>query len=249
MILIGAFAWSLIQVDWGSDIVHPGGFAVFRDMAAGLITPDLSSATLNKAFESAWTTTAYAAAGMTIALAIGFPLGVLASGVLVGTPKLRRATMVLARGFLAFTRAIHELVWAWLFVAAIGLDPFAAVFALAIPYGGILGRIFADLLNDVPEPPLRALRAAGAGRTAMLFYGRLPMAMADMGSYTFYRMECALRSSAILGFVGLGGLGLQIELALDDLDYSTASTYFIALVSLIIVVEIWSSEFRRRLAR
>ena len=247
-ILLGAaFLWSLLQVEWGDDLVHPGGGAVFLELARGLVNPDVSAGTLSTGLEAAWVTVAYAVAGLTWALLLGFPLGVLASGTLIRHAGLRRLTMTVTRAFLAFTRAIHELVWAWLFVAAIGLSPFAAVFALAIPYGGILGRIYADLLNDVPEAPLRALRSAGAGEGTVLLYGRLPMALADIGSYTFYRLECALRSSAILGFVGLGGLGLQIQLALDDLNYEQVSTYFIFLAALILIVEFWSSEFRKRL--
>lgn len=247
-VLLGAaFLWSLLQVEWGGDLVHPGGGAVFLELAQGLLSPDVSRSTLTTGLEAAWITLAYAVAGLTVALILGVPLGVLASGVLIRHPGMRRMTMVVSRGFLAFTRAIHELVWAWLFVAAIGLSPFAAVFALAIPYGGILGRIYADLLNDVPAGPVRALRSAGAGEGKVLLYGRLPMVLADIASYTFYRFECALRSSAILGFVGLGGLGLQIQLALDDLAYEQVSTYFIFLAALILVVEFWSSELRKRL--
>ena len=84
------------------------------------------------------------------------------------------------RGFLAFIRSIHELVWAWLFVVAIGLSPAAAILALAIPYGGILGRIYSEIINDVPAEPLRALRAAGASEWKVLLYGRLVMALPDM---------------------------------------------------------------------
>jgi phosphonate transport system permease protein len=148
---------------------------------------------------------------------------------------------------LAWLRSIHELVWAWLFVAAIGLSPFAAIFALALPYAGILGRIYADLLNDVSPGPLRALRAAGAGETKVLFYGRLPMALPDMVAYSFYRFECALRSAAIMGFIGLGGLGFQVQIALADLKYSTVSTYVLAMILLIVIVETWSSIVRREM--
>src|SRR5205823_6239005 len=152
------------------------------------------------------TTLAYAIAGITVALAIGFPAGLLASGTVTRRPWLRRLNIGAARGLLACLRAVHELVWAWLFVAAIGLSPLAAVLALGIPYGGILGRIYAELLLDVPEAPLRALRSAGAHEWRVLLYGRLPMAMPDMLSYSFYRLECGIRAAAIMSFVGLGGL-------------------------------------------
>lgn len=247
LLLGGMFLWSLFQVEWSRGLLRTGGLGVLRDMIGGLLTPDLSAAALSTAVSAAWTTTVYAVGGMTIALALALPLGILASGATVAEGRPRGVIMVGVRAVLAWLRSIHELVWAWLFVAAIGLSPFAAIFALALPYAGILGRIYADLLNDVPAGPLRALRATGAGETKVLLYGRLPMALPDMIAYSFYRLECALRSAAIMGFIGLGGLGFQIEIALADLRYSTVSTYLIAMVLLIVVIETWSSMVRREL--
>ena len=112
-----------------------------------------------------------------------------------------------ARFFLAAIRSVHELVWAWLFVAAVGLSPMAAILALAIPYGGILGRIYSEILDDVPSEPIRALRVSGASEWKVFLYGRLSMAMPDILSYTFYRLECAIRAAAIMSFVGIAGLG------------------------------------------
>ena len=144
-------------------------------------------------------------------------------------------------------RAIHELVWAWLFVASIGLTPFAAIFALAIPYGGTLGRIFADILNDVPREPINALKSSGASNLQILFYGYLPIAKADMISYIMYRFECAVRSSTIMSFVGLGGIGYQIQLALQDLNYNDVWTYMFFLTALVVLIDLWSNILRREL--
>jgi phosphonate transport system permease protein len=124
----------------------------------------------------------------------------------------------------------------------------AAVLALGIPYAGILGRIYSELLQDVPEAPLRALRSAGASEWRVFWYGRLPMALPDMLSYTFYRLECGVRSAAILSFVGLGGLGYQVQIALADLDYATAWTFLLALVALVVGVDVWSTLVRRKLS-
>ena len=247
VILIGAVLWSVLSVDWSGDLIHSGGWSALGDLAAGFATPDLSSGTLQKVVEAAWITVVYAVAGLSVALLMAVPLALLASGVLVREPRLRRLGVSTGRTILSLLRAVHELVWAWLFVAAIGLSPFAAIFALAIPYAGILGRIYADFLADVPEAPLRSLRSSGAGETGVLVYGRLPNAVADLASYTFYRFECGLRSSAIMGFVGLSGLGFQIQLSLNDLNYSRASTFLLALIALIALVELWSSHLRKRL--
>jgi len=201
-----------------------------------------------KAITSAWRTVAYAVAGLTVALAIGMPLGAVASGTLTGSRTASAINVGLVRGLLAFFRSIHELVWALVFVAALGLSPIAAVLALGIPYGGMLGRIYAELLQDVPQPPLESLRRAGASEWRVFWYGRLPMALPDMLSYTFYRLECGIRSAAILSWVGLGGLGFQIQIALADLAYGRAWTFLWALVILVLLVDQWSTQVRRRLA-
>ena len=246
ILLLAAFGWSLLNVGWGPGLVHSGGLKATLEIGAALFRPDLSVDVLGSALRASWRTLAYAVAGLSLALVIGLPLGVIASGVLNRSLWMRRLNQGAVRFVLSFFRSIHELVWAWLFVAALGLSPMAAVLALGIPYGGILGRIYSELLQDVPEAPLRALRSAGASDWQVLWFGRLPMALPDMLSYTFYRLECGIRSAAILSFVGLGGLGYQVQISLDDLDYSRAWTFLLALVVLVVAVDVWSSLVRRR---
>ena len=246
-ILLAAFGWSLLNVKWSGNLVHTGGLNAIWEFTSALFRADLSPDILALAVRASWTTVAYAVTGLSLALFIGLPLGLIASGILTRSPWLRRFNMGSARFVLAFFRSIHELVWAWLFVAAIGLSPLAAVFALGIPYGGILGRIYSELLQDVPEAPLRALRSAGASEWWVFWFGRLPMALPDMLSYTFYRLECGVRSAAIMSFVGLGGLGHRIQLSLDDLAYSQVWTYLLFLIALVVIVDVWSTMVRRRL--
>lgn len=246
-VLVLVFIWSLFSVHWGPELLHPGGRVTLEQVAKSLFKPDLSPEMLELSLISAWRTLAYAVAGMTLAIIIALIFGVLASGVLSYSELNRHLSKGVFRGILGFMRAINELIWAWLFVAAIGLSPYAAIFALAIPYGGTLGRIFADILNDVPKEPIKALKAAGASRMQILFYGYLPIAKADMISYTMYRFECAVRSSTIMSFVGLGGLGFQIQLALQDLNYNKVWTYIFFLIALVLLIDFWSNLLRKRL--
>lgn len=247
LLLLGALAWSLYNVSWGDPIVHTGGGSSLLKLLRSIFTPELSPSFLKLALKASWLTMAYAVAGISIAIVIGLTLGVVASGVLAQPGKNRRTVMVVTRLFLAAVRSIHELVWAWFFVVAVGLSPMAGILGLAIPYGGILGRIYADILNDVPQAPLRALRGSGASEWKVLLYGRLPMALPDMLSYSFYRLECAIRAAAILGFVGIGGLGLQIQLSLDDLAFREVWTLLFFLIAIVVAVDVWSSALRRRL--
>ena len=247
VLMAGAFLWSLTAVAWRQPIVHPGGLGALGEFLRAAVTPELSLSFLGLTLESAWTTVAYAVAGICLAAPLGLILGAAASGVLFRSRGVAVPAVAGLRFLLGVMRAIHELVWAWLFVAALGLSPMAAVLALAIPYGGILGRIFADILNDVPEEPLRALRASGASELKVLVYGRLPMALPDMLGYGFYRLECAIRAVAIMGFVGVGGLGLQVQLSLDDLLYREVWTLLYAIIGLVALVDAWSSWVRRSL--
>jgi phosphonate transport system permease protein len=243
------FLWSLTRIDWGSGLVQARGLASVGQFAVALLRVDLTPYVVSSALRASWVTVTYAFAGLSVALALGLPLGVIGSGVLARRIRSRTLSVLLGRFALASMRSVHELVWAWLFVASFGLSPIAAVLALAIPYGGILGRIFSELLQDVSGPPLRALRASGASEWQILLYGRFPMALPDLLSYTFYRLECGIRSAAIMSFVGLGGLGHQIQLALDDLAYERVWTFLLFLIVLVVLVDVWSTSVRRRITQ
>ena len=247
LLLAVAFIWSLTAVNWSDSPVHRGGLSSIVEFFKAAVAPEVSGSFLSLAFGAAWKTVVYAVAGICLAVVLGLPLGVLASGVLARGSGTKVAGVAGFRFLAGAMRAIHELIWAWFFVAAIGLSPMAAILALAIPYGGILGRIYADILNDVPQAPLQALRSSGASEWKVLLYGRLPMALPDMLSYSFYRFECAIRSAAIMGFVGVGGLGMQIHFSLSDLLYHEVWTLLYMLVGLVVLVDLWSSWVRRYL--
>lgn len=249
LILVGAFVWSALSVDAPAGIIHSGGGDALREIAIAFVTPDLSPDYLRTLLGDAWTTLAFAIAGMTIAVVAGIPLGVLASGVLQTSRFKKLGAMTGARAFLAVLRAVHEIIWAILFVAAFGLSPAAGVLAIGVPYAGILGRILAERLQDAPVEPLSALRTSGASESEVLLYGRVPASGADVVSYAFYRLECAVRAAAVLSFVGLGGLGLRITTSLDDLAFERMWTAVFALVLIVIGIDLWSALVRRRLLR
>lgn len=247
LLLFLIFIWSLGSVQWGRDQFHSGGWHAIKQIASGAILPDVSPETLYLAVISTWRTLTYAAAGMSLALIFALVFGVLASGVLTKIKQTRWLQKTVFRSCLGFMRAIHELVWGWLFVVSFGLSPFAAIFAIAIPYGGMLGRILADMLNDVPKAPIISLTASGASRLQLVGYGYFPLVASHMLSYMMYRFECAIRSSAIMSFIGLGGLGYQIQISLDDLRYDQVWTFLYFLIGLIVVVDLWGQMLRRKI--
>ncbi len=247
LIVVGAVVWSVVSLDTSAGIVHAGGGAALARFFGALLAPDLSPSFLATVAVATVRTGAYAVAGMSIALLIGIPGGLLASGLIPRSRWIRRASGLAGRAGLAVLRAVHELVWAVLFVAAVGLSPVAGVLAIGIPYGGIIGRILAERLQDVPDEQLAALRASGASETQVLLYGRVPAVSADLVSYLLYRLECAVRAAAILSFVGLGGIGFRIAIALDDLRFDQVWTLLFALLLIIFGIDAWSAAIRRRL--
>lgn len=154
-----------------------------------------------------------------------------------------------SRALLSLFRTIPELVWALLVVRAVGLGPFAGVLALGVAYGGILGKVYSEILEGVNPQPLEALHAGGAGRLAIVLYGLLPQALPNLVSYTLYRWECAIRASALLGFVGAGGLGQQIELSMRMFQFNEVVTLLGVLFLLVAAVDFVSGRVRAAVVR
>ena len=224
--------------------------AAARDFAAGFLPPAHDAELLRGLLRPLLETCAIALLGMALALLLGGPLSLLAAspqvlaacGARAGPG--RRTTHALARAALAVMRSVPEVVWALLFVRAIGLGPAAGVLAIGIAYGGVVGKVFAD--------PWRACRAVRRRRSAPPARGPgapspsaiLPPARPLLVSYTLYRFDCALRASAVLGLVGAGGLGQQVELSLKMLRYDEVATYVLALFALVARVDLASERLR-----
>ncbi len=149
------------------------------------------------------------------------------------------------RFLIALMRSVHELLWAVLFLAAFGLLYINAVIALAIPFAGVLAKIFSEIIDETPRDTAYALRGAGASPSQVFLFALLPRALPDMTAYTFYRFECALRSSAVLGFFGFPTLGFYLAASFENLYYGEVWTYLYTLFVLIVVVEWWSGIIRR----
>ena len=200
-------------------------------------------------------TLAIATAGMTLALLLAIPASLLASRALSlsaasrgGRPNaLARLLRWPVRGVLIFLRSVPEIVWALLFVRAVGLGPSAGVLAIAITYSGMLGKVYAEIYESVDQRPMHALLQSGSGRLAAFVYGILPNAAAELTSYTVYRWECAIRASVVMGFVGAGGLGQQIDLSLRMFAGDEVASMLLTFVLLVLLADQLSRLLRRRL--
>ena len=200
-------------------------------------------------------TLAIATAGMALALLLAIPASLLASRALslsaasrAGRPSARGQLLRWpVRGVLIFLRSVPEIVWALLFVRAVGLGPSAGVLAIAITYSGMLGKVYAEIYESVDQRPMHALLQSGSGRLAAFVYGILPNAAAELTSYTVYRWECAIRASVVMGFVGAGGLGQQIDLSLRMFAGDEVASMLLTFVLLVLLADQLSRLLRRRL--
>jgi phosphonate transport system permease protein len=198
-------------------------------------------------------TVAIAFLGLSLAAAIALPLSFLAvspealatRGVRPG--PARRIAYLGTRAALNLMRSVPELVWGLVFVRALGLGPAAGVLAIGVGYAGILGKVFAEIFESAPRPPARALAAAGAPPLRVFAFAVVPPSSPLVASYALYRFDCALRASAVLGLVGAGGIGTQLELSIKMFAYDEVATMVIALFALVAGVDLLSQLARRRI--
>ena len=249
--------WSLAQLGIGDRrLVNPGGITQVAQFVAAAFQPDLSAQFLRLTFEATLVTVGYAVLGTFLSLILGFAGSLLVSETMWKAwmptrrrPTLYRAPWAMSRGLLAIPRGIHEVIWGLFFVIILGLDPLAAILAIAIPFGAIVAKVFAEAIDDAPHEPFDALITSGASPFKALLYGLLPQALPDMISYAFYRLECSIRASVVLGMIGAGGLGYEILLSFQTLNYNEMWTLFYALFALCALTDLWSSVLRQRMGR
>ncbi|MBI3454610.1 MAG: phosphonate ABC transporter, permease protein PhnE [Candidatus Rokubacteria bacterium] len=244
-------------IDFGT-LLGPEGLAQMWGYAVRLFPPDLSAPVVREAGYGAVETFAISLVGTGLAVLIALPLAfaatrtVLFDGVLYARERLgwrrypRLAVYAAAKGILNLLRTVPELVWALILVFAVGLGPFPGTLALGFHTGGVLGKLFGEVLEDVPTRPLEALQAGGASRAAILIYGILPQALPQFLAYALYRWEVNIRAAAVLGFVGAGGLGQRIHIAISLFLENQLLTLVVAIYVMVTLVDALSGWLRRR---
>jgi phosphonate transport system permease protein len=200
-----------------------------------------------------WRTVAMATAGVSLALVLAVPLAGVSvrvlslsalSGRMARTPALLRQA---ARWVLVVLRSVPELIWALVFVRVVGLGPTAGVLAIALTYGGMLGKVYTDILESSDTHATQTLMRNGSGRLQAFFYGLLPQSAAELTSYTVYRWECAIRSSAVLGFVGAGGLGQMMDASMKMFNGAEVATMLLVFMALVALADRASAALRKAL--
>jgi phosphonate transport system permease protein len=224
-------------------MVSAAAIADMHDFIVSFFPPNVSVGFLRKVGYGVVETLAISAIGTLLATLVGLALALPASG------RHGRALRGATRFLLNLLRSIPELVWATLMVLAAGLGPFAGTLALGMHTSGVLGRLFADALENAPEEPSEALRQSGATRSFAFLYGTFPGVLPQFVAYTLYRWEMNIRMAAILGFVGAGGLGQMLYYELSLLHQTQACSVIIAMLLLTLAVDLVSAKVRKGLGR
>lgn len=238
LVVWASFAY--LALDFGQLFSVEAGAQMLK-YAVSFFPPDISPDYLAQTWRGTLETVAISAIGTLLAAVLGLLLALPASGRFGAVPR------AIARLILNFLRSIPELVWAALMVFAAGLGPFAGTLALAWHTTGVIGRLFAETLENAPPEPARALHFSGSRPALAFLYGTLPGVVPQLVAYTLYRWEINIRMAAILGFVGAGGLGQMLYMSLSLFQQPQAMTVILAMLALVALVDAASAWLRQHL--
>ncbi len=264
LLILGAavafFVWSYRGAEIHlSQLLSRDSFEQILIYIKKLFPPDFSAPVVQEAFKGSIETFAISLMGTLMAVVIAMAIVFFASRNLIFSGLLyemepkegwkrvaRLVPYLFAKSLLNILRTIPEMVWALIFVFMVGLGPFPGVLALGVHTGGVLGKLFGEVLEDVDPQPIEALQATGANRLQILIYGILPQVLPQFISYTLYRWEVNIRVAAVLGFVGAGGLGQRIHIAISLFFENQLLTLILAIYILVTIVDYLSAYLRRK---
>ena len=234
-------------------MLTPDNLKITARFVADFFPPKVDREFLAMVARETWRTVAIATAGLALALVLAIPLTLLSTAALsVSALGGRMGVLPFAlrqavRGLLIVLRSVPELVWALVFVRVVGLGPTAGVLAIALTYAGMLGKVYGEILESGDTHATTSLLRNGSGRLHAFLYGLLPQNAAEITSYTVYRWECAIRSSVVLGFVGAGGLGQQLDNSMKMFNGGEVLTMLAVFVALVALADRVSAGLRRAL--
>lgn len=210
---------------------------------ARMVPPDWSA--LDDLWDPTLDTICIALWGTVLASIIGLPLGILAARNLNSSRILRVSSLTI----LNVLRSISELIWAIFFVSAVGLGPFPGALALGVNFGGILGRLYAEAIENIDPKPLEALRATGANHVQTIVFAVLPQVLPQIVSYNLYWFEVGIRSATVLGMIGAGGIGFELVTTIRLYDFRQTSAILLVILALVTVIDQASALIRRNIVK
>ena len=246
---IAYLAAGAVFLAWSANALELNGGELFRSLPvigrylARMIPPDWTA--LDGLWGPTLDTICIALWGTVIASVIGLPLGILAAKNLNGSIVLRSSALTI----LNVLRSVSELIWAIFFVSAVGLGPFPGALALGVNFGGILGRLYAEAIENVDPKPLEALRATGASRVQVIMFAVLPQVLPQIVSYNLYWFEVGIRSATVLGMIGAGGIGFELVTTIRLYDFQQTSAILLVILALVTVIDQASALLRSSIVK
>lgn len=234
--------WSLngAEVGVGPLIEGRGGAA---RLLSGLFPPDLDPQLLARIGQATVETVQISIAALVLGAVLGLPLAVL----IAGNVQAPRLVALAARWLAMVLRGVPELLWALLFVAAVGLGPAAGAYAIGLHSAGMMAKLCSEQMEAVDAAPVEAMRLTGSSRPATALLAIVPQARGTVASQVLYQWECNVRSSVVIGYVGAGGLGQELGVALHLFRYQELATLMAAVLILVLLVDGASVLVRRRM--
>lgn len=232
-------------------LFEPENLKVSTRFLADFFPPTSNPEFLLLIAKEAWRTIAIATAGTFLALLLAIPMTLISTRVLSISSLSGRMHFLpvvvrqVVRWILIILRSIPELIWALVFVRVVGLGPAAGVLAIGLTYAGMLGKVYSEILESGEHHVANNLMRNGASRLQAFFYGVLPQNATELTSYTVYRWECAIRTSAVLGFVGAGGLGQQMDNSMRMFNGGEVATILLVFMLLVAMADLLSAWLRK----
>jgi len=257
LLLAVAILWPMLELAQFEPklLIDSNNIRVMGDFLVQFFPPNIEATFLSLVIKATVETLAMATAGIALAMVTAVPLGLIISYSLsisrigpTSDHQFAQSIRFLARSLMLVLRGIPEIVWALLLVRVFGLGAIAGVLAIAITYGGMLAKVYSEILESGNTLPARALILSGSNRIAVFLYGLLPGSAQELASYTVYRWECAVRASVVMGFVGAGGLGQLMDQSMKMLNGGEVSTILVVFLGLVLLADYISLIIRKQLA-
>jgi phosphonate transport system permease protein len=221
------------------------GWRGMVDFLNDAIPPDLSAQTIDQGLDACVVTLAIGLLGTTFSIPFSLALA------LLGARTISRVTVVyhVTRFVMSFFRAVPDIVFALIFVTAVGLGPFPGVLAIICHNTGVMGKLWSEAMEEIDEGPVDALRTAGASSLQIASHAVLPSVVPQFVGLLLYRFDVNVRSSLVLGLVGAGGVGFLINQSISLFKFDEMLTYIIMVLVLIVAVDVLSGRIRHQLSR
>ena len=225
--------------------LHIGGISILARFFRAAISPSTDPIVIQNSLKGMQVTIATASISWGLSLLIGICLGILSSNTFWETFNTNKSIGISIRRFLAIPRAVHELVWGLLLLQIMGLTPLVAIIAITIPYSALIARVISNQIDILNKTSLIAVKQTGAGPLSAFITSIIPRLIPTLSTYGLYRIECALRGATLLGIFGLGGIGTELQLTLQSLQFQELWTSLWILGAVMLILEKTTSLIRK----